>query len=119
MPGCNLLSLFTLCIFHGFEPEVNLSTIRDRLVGIILGTIVSAVVFRFVWPEHATDQLRVTLGRVLRTLSQLVCFPKPDLAMATDENKVKSLHVTLSQDPGQSGGSGGAGCRGKCHVCQS
>jgi multidrug resistance protein MdtO len=96
--GLQFAFAFYLSIFDGFEPEVNLSTIRDRLVGIILGVIVSAVVFRYVWPEHAADRLRATLGRVLRTLSQLVYFPEPDLTMEAYENKVKSLHGVLSKD---------------------
>jgi hypothetical protein len=54
--------------------------------------------FRYVWPEHAVDQLRVTLARVLRTISQLVCLPKPGSAMETDGSTVKSLHTALSND---------------------
>ena len=96
--GLQFAFAFYLSIFHGYAPDVDLSTIRDRLVGILLGTIVSAVVFLYVWPEHAADQLRVTLGRVLRTLSQLVCLPQPDAPIAANGDKVKSLHVALSGD---------------------
>jgi multidrug resistance protein MdtO len=96
--GLQFAFAFYLSIFQGFEPEVNLTTIRDRLVGIIVGTIVSAIVFRYVWPEHAADQLRVTLARVLRTLAQLVCLPKPDLAMETDGKKTQALHGALVND---------------------
>jgi multidrug resistance protein MdtO len=96
--GLQFAFAFYLSIFQGFEPEVNLTTIRDRLAGILLGTIVSAVIFRYVWPEHAADQLRVTLARVLRTLSQLVCVPKPGLAMEAEGEKTQSLHCDLSRD---------------------
>jgi uncharacterized membrane protein YccC len=96
--GLQFAFAFYLSIFQSYEPEVNLTTIRDRLVGILLGTIVSAIVFRYVWPEHAADQLRVTLARVLRTLSQLICLPKIDLAIEAEANKAKSLHADLSRD---------------------
>jgi multidrug resistance protein MdtO len=96
--GLQFAFAFYLSIFQGFEPEVDLSVARDRLVGILLGTIVSAVMFRYVWPEHATDQLRVTLARALRTLSQLVCFPQAGLATETSADKTKSLHAALSRD---------------------
>jgi multidrug resistance protein MdtO len=96
--GLQFAFAFYLSIFQSFEPEVNLTIIRDRLAGILLGTIVSAVIFRFVWPEHAADQLRKTLARVLRTLSQLVCLPKADLAIETEGDKAKSLHSELSRD---------------------
>ena len=96
--GVQFLFAFYLSIFQGYEPEADLSTARDRVVGILLGTVVSAVIFRYVWPEHAADQLRVTMARVLRTLAQLVCFPKVDLAIETEEGKAKSLHSDLSRD---------------------
>lgn len=96
--GVQFVFAFYLSIFQGYEPQVDLAVARDRLVGILLGTVVSAVMFRYVWPEHATDQLRVTLARVLRTISQLVCLPKPDLAMETEEKKTKSLHSDLVRD---------------------
>lgn len=96
--GLQFAFAFYLSIFQSFEPEVNLTTIRDRLAGILLGTIVSAVIFRFVWPEHAADQLRVTLARALRTMSQLICLPKPDVAIETEGDKAKSLHGDLSRD---------------------
>ncbi len=96
--GLQFAFAFYLSIFQGFEPQVNLTTVRDRVVGILLGTFVSAIMFRYVWPEHAADQLRATLGRVLRTLSQLVCLPQAGLAMETDAHKTKSLHEALSRD---------------------
>jgi len=96
--GVQFVFAFYLSIFQGYGPEANLSVARDRLVGIFLGTIVSAIVFRYVWPEHAVDQLRVTLARVLRTLSQLVCLPKTDSAMEAEGDKTKSLHGDLARD---------------------
>jgi multidrug resistance protein MdtO len=96
--GLQFAFAFYLSIFQSFEPEVNLTTIRDRVLGILLGTFVSAIMFRYVWPEHAADQLRATLARVLRTLSELVCLPHAGQAMDTHADKAKSLHNDLSKD---------------------
>ncbi len=96
--GVQFVFAFYLCIFQGFAPEANLTTARDRLIGILLGTVVSAVMFRYVWPERAADQLRVTLARVLRTISQLVDLPKVDLAIEIEEVRARSLHSDLSRD---------------------
>ncbi|HEY3861860.1 MAG TPA: FUSC family protein [Verrucomicrobiae bacterium] len=96
--GLQFAFAFYLSIFQGFEPQVNLTTIRDRVAGILLGTFVSAIMFRYVWPEHATDQVRATVARVLRTLSQLVCLPQAGLAMETTAHKTRSLHEALSRD---------------------
>jgi multidrug resistance protein MdtO len=96
--GLQFAFAFYLSIFQGFEPETNLTIIRDRLFGILLGTIVSAIVFRYVWPEHAADQLRPTLARVLRNVSQLMRLPKPDIALDTDAKNVVSIHAALAKD---------------------
>jgi uncharacterized membrane protein YccC len=67
-------------------------------VGILLGTVVSAIVFRYFWPEHAADQLRPTLARVLRSVSQLVRLPKPGIAIETDARAAVSAHIAISND---------------------
>jgi len=96
--GLQFAFAFYLSIFQGFEPEANLSVVRDRVVGILLGTVVSAIVFRYVWPEHAADQLRPTLARVLRSVSQLVRLPKPGIAIETDARAAVSAHIAISND---------------------
>ncbi|HEY3855370.1 MAG TPA: FUSC family protein [Verrucomicrobiae bacterium] len=96
--GLQFAFAFYLSIFQGFEPQVNLTTIRDRVAGILLGTFVSAIMFHYVWPEHAADQLKATLVRVLRTVSQLVRLPEAGLNMETNAKKTKSLHEALSRD---------------------
>ena len=96
--GLQFAFVFYLSIFQGFEPQTNLTVIRDRVVGIMLGTIVSAIVFRFVWPEHAADQLRPTLARVLRTVAQLARLPKPDLDLAKDAPAVIAAHAAIAKN---------------------
>lgn len=56
--GLQMAFAFFMCIFQGFAPDTNFSTIRDRVVGIMFGIFVSAVVFRHIWPEHAAEQSR-------------------------------------------------------------
>ena len=96
--GLQAAFAFYLCVFQGFEPGTNLTIVRDRVAGILLGTIVSALVFRFIWPEHASDDLRRTLGRVLRDVSKLARIPKPGVAVETDGKNVVALHNALSTD---------------------
>jgi multidrug resistance protein MdtO len=96
--GLQAAFAFYLCIFQGFEPQTNLTIMRDRLIGILLGTIVSAVVFRSVWPEHAGDELRATLGRMLRSLGRLVQIPIAGDAVAGDSQVVTDLHRSLAAE---------------------
>jgi len=96
--GLQAAFAFYLCLFQGFEPGTNLTIARDRLAGIFLGTVVSALVFRYVWPEHAVDDLRATLSRVLRNVSKLVLIPKPAVPVEADGKQASSLHGSLATD---------------------
>jgi len=96
--GLQAAFAFYLCIFQGFAPEVNFTTARDRLVGIILGIFVSSVVFRFIWPVHAVDALRITLARLLRGISQLIMIPEIGAAIGTERKTAHDLHATIVKD---------------------
>ena len=89
---------FYYCIYQGYEPETNFTTIRDRLVGILLGLAVSSIVFRYVWPEHASDGLRVTLARVLRNLSKLVLLPKTGESLQAEEEAADKARGAITND---------------------
>lgn len=54
--GLQMALAFFLSLFQGFAPATGLDTIRDRIVGILLGIIVTSVVFYYLWPEAATPQ---------------------------------------------------------------
>ncbi|HSY18988.1 MAG TPA: FUSC family protein [Candidatus Acidoferrales bacterium] len=96
--GLQAAFAFYLCVFQGFEPGIDLTIVRDRLVGILLGTVVSAIVFRSIWPEHAAEELRQTLSRVLREVSKLLLIPKPGVPGETDGAAATALHRALAKD---------------------
>ena len=54
--GLQIALVFFMCIFQGFVPDTGFATIRNRLVGIVLGIVVTSVVFHYIWPEHASDK---------------------------------------------------------------
>jgi multidrug resistance protein MdtO len=74
--GLQIAFAFYMCIFQGFAPGTDFDTIRDRLVGIVLGILVSTAVFRYLWPELALERLRCTLSRVLRNTASLLLIPR-------------------------------------------
>ena len=54
--GLQMAFAFYYSLFPGFEryaPDTDLGNVRNRFVGILLGLIVTAVVFHYVWPERA------------------------------------------------------------------
>jgi uncharacterized membrane protein YccC len=53
--GLQIALAFFMCIFQGFAPDTDFNKIRDRLVGIVLGIVVTSVVFQYLWPERESD----------------------------------------------------------------
>jgi multidrug resistance protein MdtO len=98
--GLQAALAFFLCIFQGYAPDFNLTIVRDRLIGIILGIIVSVIVYRYIWPEHAIDGLRASLARVLRSLADALRLPTLDGDLADEKKTAVAIHrhVTLDVD---------------------
>jgi multidrug resistance protein MdtO len=51
--GFQIAFAFFLSMFQGYAPDTDLDKIRDRVVGILVGLIVTAFVFHYIWPERA------------------------------------------------------------------
>ncbi|HKQ40675.1 MAG TPA: FUSC family protein [Verrucomicrobiae bacterium] len=49
--GLQIAFAFFLSIFQGFAPDTDLDKVRDRVVGILFGLVVTGLVFRYIWPE--------------------------------------------------------------------
>jgi uncharacterized membrane protein YccC len=49
--GLQIAFAFFLSMFQGYAPDTDLDKIRDRVVGILIGIAVTAVVFHYIWPE--------------------------------------------------------------------
>jgi multidrug resistance protein MdtO len=96
--GLQAAFAFYLSLFLSFEPQVNFTIIRDRLVGITLGIIVASIVFRYLWPEHAIDSMRLTLARILRNISKLVLLPKVEEPCKSGRRDITTLQAEITKD---------------------
>ena len=56
--GLQIAFAFFLSMFQGYAPDTDLDKIRDRMVGILIGIVVTTVVFHYIWPERARIQPR-------------------------------------------------------------
>src|SRR5438309_9289720 len=52
--GLQLAFAFFYSVFQGYAPDTDLDNVRNRVVGILFGLIVTGLVFHYVWPERAT-----------------------------------------------------------------
>lgn len=61
--GMQIALVFLLVVVNGSGPSVDFGTAWGRIVGIILGNVVVAVVFLSLWKETNTDRLTAMLRR--------------------------------------------------------
>ena len=69
--GVQIALAFYMCVIQGFEPSWYFYTIRDRMVGILLGNAVITLVFLSVWPVRAGDAIWTGLASALRAMAEL------------------------------------------------
>ena len=96
--GVQIAFAFYMCIFQGYKPGTDFDTIRDRLVGIVLGLVVSTVVFHYIWPERAVDRLRAALARALRNLARLLVIPGIGATIETERQAAAQLRSEITKD---------------------
>ena len=61
MPGLQIAFAFFYSVFQGYAPDTDLDNVRNRVVGILFGLIVTGFVFQYIWPERTIDRLRAAL----------------------------------------------------------
>jgi multidrug resistance protein MdtO len=71
--GMQLMFTFALALLEQFGgPSTDLTAIRDRAIGILLGVAVSILIHASIWPEGEGDPLRRSLADLLRTIGELL-----------------------------------------------
>lgn len=75
--GTQMVVTFALATLENvFGPVYDLVEIRDRALGIIIGTVVSAVIYTLVWPESEARTLPQKLAGTLGMLSKVMRIPR-------------------------------------------
>ncbi|MBV8047404.1 MAG: FUSC family protein [Paludibacterium sp.] len=73
--GTQLLFTFSLALLDQFGPTSDLTEIRDRMVGILLGVAIATFVQMAFWREGESEALRQKLVAALRAVSALLRPP--------------------------------------------
>jgi uncharacterized membrane protein YccC len=59
--GLQIAFAFFYSVFQGYAPDTDLDNVRDRVVGILFGLIVTGLVFQYIWPERTRIEPRTKL----------------------------------------------------------
>jgi multidrug resistance protein MdtO len=73
--GMQIAFAFFLGVLQNYEPATDLTVLRDRVAGILLGNIVMTMVFSVLWPQSAATRVRSAVGQVLRALGAMLESP--------------------------------------------
>jgi multidrug resistance protein MdtO len=97
--GMQIAFAFFLGILQGYAPATDLTVLRDRVAGILLGNIVITIVFSSFWPQSARSGIRAALAETLRAIGDVIRQPRNagEARMRTVQALVRADHLrTLS-----------------------
>jgi multidrug resistance protein MdtO len=69
--GMQMAMAFFLGALQSYGPATDLTVLRDRMVGILLGNLLISISFSVLWPTSAFDRARSAIARALGTLGDL------------------------------------------------
>jgi len=70
--GMQAAFAFFLGVLQGYGPATDLTGLRDRVVGILLGNFLISLVFSLLWPVSVDDAARRSQAAALRALGRLL-----------------------------------------------
>ena len=97
--GLQIAFAFFLGVLQGYAPATDLTVLRDRVAGILLGNIVITIVFSSFWPQSARSGVRAALAEALRAIGEVIRRPRDaeEARMRTVQALVRADHLrTLS-----------------------
>jgi uncharacterized membrane protein YccC len=95
--GLQIAFAFFYSVFQGYAPDTDLDNVRNRVVGILFGLIVTGLVFAYIWPERTIDRFRDALRAALRQLAKLLEIPRPDASIEKAEAEADALTAETSK----------------------
>lgn len=67
--GIQIAFTFSLAFLNWFGPLVNLTELRDRVIGILLGVLVSSLFHLYLWPDSEALRLRGRMAGLYRQIA--------------------------------------------------
>jgi multidrug resistance protein MdtO len=74
--GMQIALAFFMGMLQTYSPANDLTVLRDRVAGILLGNVVMTLVFSVLWPESALTRLRSALADALRGIAAVLRSPQ-------------------------------------------
>ncbi|HBO79516.1 MAG TPA: fusaric acid resistance protein, partial [Cupriavidus sp.] len=88
---------FYLCVIQGAGPGYDLTIARDRTIGIVIGNLVTFLVFTRIWPVSISGRIEAALHDMVRQWRQLIATPRRE-AQRQNAAAALALHGAITQD---------------------
>lgn len=100
--GTQLAFTFMLALAGSFGPVTDLTEIRDRIIGILLGVAVSTLFHLYLWPDSELPLLKKQLARLYRLLADHIhqghdIMASPKLMQTIAQTNMLVSRVVLEQ----------------------
>jgi multidrug resistance protein MdtO len=69
--GLQIAFAFFLCVIQGAAPKFDLTIARDRAIGILIGNVVTYLVFTRVWPVSVAGRIDATLAALVKQWTKI------------------------------------------------
>jgi hypothetical protein len=96
--GVQIAFAFYVCVIQGFEPTWYFYTIRDRLVGILLGNMILTLVFQYVWPVRASTAMWKSVASGLRAMARLATLASSEEDPSRIATQAHALRLDACHD---------------------
>ena len=93
--GMQIAFAFFLGILQGYAPATDLTVLRDRVAGILLGNVVTTIIFSTFWPQSARAGVRAALAEALRAIGEVIRQPRNagEARLRTVQSLVRADHL--------------------------
>jgi multidrug resistance protein MdtO len=91
--GMQIAFAFFLGVLQGYAPATDLTVLRDRVAGILLGNIVITIIFSSFWPQSARSAIRAALAEALRAIAEVIRRPRN-----AEEARMRTIRALVRAD---------------------
>src|ERR1700733_14230405 len=91
--GMQIAFAFFLGILQGYAPATDLTVLRDRVAGILLGNVVITIIFSSFWPQSARSGVRAALAAALRAIGEVIRQPR-----SAEEARMRTVQALARAD---------------------
>ncbi len=89
--GLQLMLAFVLTTLQGYGPTLDMQTARDRVVGVIVGNVLTTLCLVLIWPVRVGDAVRRDMAAALTTLGAMMALELDDVAPAERRTREQAL----------------------------